>query len=983
MFRSSTWFKALFSPTRPLRKAAHIRLESLEARDVPATFTVTNLATSGTGSLAQAVADANGNGNPGVTDQIRILVAGQLNLPTTLVITEAVNIARTSPGAFVVDGGDSVQLFDVEAETTMRGLTLQNGYTSLSGGAIDASAPLTLINCNLISNHAEIYGGAVFSDSRVVIQGGSLTDNTATGSGGAVSVSAALNGPNTALNDASANLVVSNAAVRRNTSYEGVGGGLNIFGGRMVVRGSTIVNNSAISGGGLAAQTSGGFSPDAVSAQQVGGGTISVFDSVVRRNQAANHGGGIFNAEGTVRVVASHIDNNDANSDEGFSGDGGGIWAVGTVLVEDGSTVNGNFAHNNGGGIYAIFGNVVVAGGSEVAENTAYSEYGGGIYAESGYVYVTSATVRDNYAWEDGGGIYVSGGSVYLTAATVSGNNAGSDGFESNSTGDGGGVYVGGSEYNPEQVGANTLQAGIYAINSTISGNGAANVGGGLYTGTGMTLLNTTVVLNFTRNAGSSGGGIATGIAFNPIYLESTIVAGNTSDGSPDDIDGNASTFGSQFNLIGDADTAGGLTDNTAGNIVGVGGSGTRPIETIIDTALKDNGGLTHTHRLAFHSAAIDTGIKPEWLEFDQRGADRFQGAGVDIGATEGTTLWCNAVAYDQFINVFDSIGSLVAVLHTGLPSVRIAIGDVTGDGQADIVAGSGPGGGAVQVYDGVDLGVTSGTPNGSPVQTFFPYGDKYRSGMTVAVGDFDGSGGGEIRTLNGFGPADEIIVGPGSSNLPVRVIDYATGNTIAWFNAFAGTAFASSRNGVRVAAGDVDGDGIDEVVVGTASPQTPFVQVWDYTPGKQTQNRGVVVAVNTTVTHQFTPAGVGKKGVYVAVGGDLNDDGKEDIVIGSGNEKAVFRVYAAVQSTTPGILGTAVPISNATPAFTNKNSTQEVRVAVRDVDCDGDLEILTAAGPVGNQEVRGFDAATLTLTATLNAADLFVPGTYTGGLFV
>src|SRR5262245_55471802 len=53
------------------RTHRHPRLESLEARDLPALFTVTSALDGGDGSLRQAILDANNNGNPAEVDVIR------------------------------------------------------------------------------------------------------------------------------------------------------------------------------------------------------------------------------------------------------------------------------------------------------------------------------------------------------------------------------------------------------------------------------------------------------------------------------------------------------------------------------------------------------------------------------------------------------------------------------------------------------------------------------------------------------------------------------------------------------------------------------------------------------------------------------------------------------------------------------------------------------------------------------------------------
>src|SRR4030095_9174593 len=102
------------------------------------------------------------------------------------------------------------------------------------------------------------------------------------------------------------------------------------------------------------------------------------------------------------------------------------------------------------------------------------------------------------------------------------------------------------------------------------------------------------------NNATGTGGGIAA--TAGTTTLKNTIVAGNfNEDGASDAADDISGTVdaASSFKLIGDAATAGGLTNGVNNNQVGVAaGLG----------ALASNGGLTQTHALLATSLAIETG---------------------------------------------------------------------------------------------------------------------------------------------------------------------------------------------------------------------------------------------------------------------------------------------------------------------------------------------------------------------------------------
>src|SRR5947207_2599790 len=87
-----------------------------------------------------------------------------------------------------------------------------------------------------------------------------------------------------------------------------------------------------------------------------------------------------------------------------------------------------------------------------------------------------------------------------------------------------------------------------------------------------------------------------------------------------------------------------------------------------------------------------------------------------------------------------------------GLMDVRVAAGDLTGDGVADIATAPGPGGSAnVKVFDGV---------SGAMIRSFFAYVN-YNGGVNIALGD-----------VTGDGKADIITGTDGSSTAHVKVFD-------------------------------------------------------------------------------------------------------------------------------------------------------------------------------------------------------------------
>lgn len=154
---------------------------------------------------------------------------------------------------------------------------------------------------------------------------------------------------------------------------------------------------------------------------------------------------------------------------------------------------------------------------------------------------------------------------------------------------------------------------------------------------------------------------------------------------------------------------------------------------------------------------------------------------------------------------------------------VDIAGGDFNADGFADIVVGAGPGGGPqVNIFDG---------RTGNVLTQFFAYDSSFRGGVTVAVGDIDGSGFNSVITCAGAGGgshvktwqnsrffmADEAPILPGNQSIFMNL----TGQFMAYESAYTG--------GVNVAvglnAGGSEG-GFYRILTGTITG-SPRVTVW------------------------------------------------------------------------------------------------------------------------------------------------------------
>src|SRR5262249_34599298 len=143
--------------------------------------------------------------------------------------------------------------------------------------------------------------------------------------------------------------------------------------------------------------------------------------------------------------------------------------------------------------------------------------------------------------------------------------------------------------------------------------------------------------------------------------------------------------------------------------------------------------------------------------------------------------------------------------------SITVGLGDLKGDGHVDVVMGAGSGGAPrVVAYD---------VQTGALVANFFAYEPSFRGGINVSVGDVDGDGKADIVTGAGAGGAPRVVVFSGAS----VVTGAANPAMLASFFAYD----SSFRNGVNVAAGDVNGDGKADIIAGVGTGGAPRVTVF------------------------------------------------------------------------------------------------------------------------------------------------------------
>jgi hypothetical protein len=225
--------------------------------------------------------------------------------------------------------------------------------------------------------------------------------------------------------------------------------------------------------------------------------------------------------------------------------------------------------------------------------------------------------------------------------------------------------------------------------------------------------------------------------------------------------------------------------------------------------------------------------------------------------------------------------------------------GDFDGDGFDDLVVGSfnddanGPTSGSVYIYYGSASGLDVSREQkllASSSLSDDAYGEK------VAIGDFDGDG------------FDDLVVGAPKRDRNRGVVYLYKGTNLG---IDPGTveiiAPSDPQNnafyGSWVSAGDMDGDGEDELAIAAAADSVPgvnrgsiYIYGWDGRPIRSGAERKITPS---------NPADEDQFGISLDISGDVNGDGMNDLVVGawgvdSGGLNNVGAAYVYLSEVTP-----------------------------------------------------------------------------------
>ncbi|MCP4359299.1 MAG: hypothetical protein GY796_14900 [Chloroflexi bacterium] len=345
------------------------------------------------------------------------------------------------------------------------------------------------------------------------------------------------------------------------------------------------------------------------------------------------------------------------------------------------------------------------------------------------------------------------------------------------------------------------------------------------------------------------------------------------------------------------------------------------------------------------------------------------------IGETDGASLGRGAVGSAGDINkdgygdiiigahgtnahqgrVYVYYGNATGITHTVVFSVSgenigdefarsaAAAGDVNNDGYADVIVGaSGYNSlqGKIYSYYGSSSGL-SATPDFTATGVYTEFGRSVATAGSVNCDEYADVVVGEPDITGPVGKpatAGTVYIYYGSS----------TGLTSTGVSSVSGEAVGDKFGEVATSAGDVNGDGCDDVIVGARGYSSEQGKIYVY--------HGSSSGLNTTPAFSATVANIrGEIGSSVAPVGDVNKDGYDDVLVGarsfdagSGVKQGMAYLY---YGSSTGLTSTTVVTA------AGENADDQFGFAVNstgDVNGDGSPDIIIGASGYSNGSQLG-----------------------------
>ncbi len=293
------------------------------------TITVTSAGDSGSGTLRQAISDA----QVGDTIEFHPSISTITLSSVQITIDKSLNIQ--GPIVLTTSNTANFRVFEIQSgvEVTIDGISVTDvDTTDISGGAIYNSGTLTILNSNFTENSVvgtDTDGGAIYNNGSLIIIGSKFIFNSAggdAGDGGAI------------YNTDSGRLVIINSAFSANSTTCATTGGANGCNGGAInnwgiltITGSTLDNNDSYYGGGI-----------------YNAGILTITNSTISNN-ASFAGSAIYNTGSVLNIIFSTIAENRAWGDAV-------IYNSSLVIFKNSIVANNSLSNYSGPGSLTAFG---------------------------------------------------------------------------------------------------------------------------------------------------------------------------------------------------------------------------------------------------------------------------------------------------------------------------------------------------------------------------------------------------------------------------------------------------------------------------------------------------------------------------------------------------------------------------------------------------------------------------------------------------